>query len=170
MKTIDTQGALVTPAFVDPHTHLFPTKDRSHEFSLRATKTYEEIAAAGGGIKSSVAACREATFDEIYKVNEQIVKRFIAQGTLTLEIKSGYGLNTETEIKLLKVIQALKTNYKKYVDIVPTFMGAHDIPLEFKGNPEGYADLLINEMIPAVKAEKLAEFCDIFCETGYFNV
>ncbi len=114
MKTvIDASNSLLTPGFVDPHTHIFPPKDRSDEFAQRITKSYQEIAAAGGGIKSSVKACREATFSQIFEVNERNVKRFIAHGTTTLEMKSGYGLNLDTEVMLLKVIKELKEKYKK---------------------------------------------------------
>lgn len=160
----------MTPAFVDPHTHLFPSKDRAADFSLRSEMSYQEIANKGGGINSSVEACRAATFEELYSLNEQLVRRFIAQGTLTLEIKSGYGLDVDSEIKLLRVIKALRENYKRFIEIVPTFMGAHDFPKEFAADREGYVDLVVNKMIPAVAKEKgLAEFCDVFCESGWFS-
>jgi imidazolonepropionase len=107
-KVLDIEGALVTPGFVDPHTHLFPPRGRADEFAMRSEKTYQEIKEAGGGIRNSMKVCRDATFDEIYATNAANVKRFILQGTQTLEMKSGYGLNTETEIKLLRVIQKLK--------------------------------------------------------------
>lgn len=103
-KVVDTKGALVTPGFVDPHTHIFPPVDRANEFNMRVNKSYEEIAAAGGGIQSSVKACRKATVEELLQVNEKNVKRFIQLGTTTLEMKSGYGLDLETELKLLEVI------------------------------------------------------------------
>ena len=105
---LDTRGALVTPGFIDPHTHIFPPKDRANEFTMRVNKTYQQISAAGGGIQSSVKACNEATFEELFAVNERNIKRFIAHGTTTLEIKSGYGLNLKKEIELLKVINTLK--------------------------------------------------------------
>lgn len=112
-KIIDLEGALVTPGFIDPHTHIFPPKDRANEFSMRVNTSYEEIAKAGGGILSSVQACRAATFEQLMEVNERNVKRFIAHGTTTLEMKSGYGLNLETEVLLLEVIRALKLKYSK---------------------------------------------------------
>ena len=108
----DTKGGLVTPAFVDPHTHIFPPKDRADEYSQRPFKTYEEIAAMGGGILSSVKHCREATLEEIQDKNERNLKRFINNGTLTVEMKSGYGLDLETEIKLLSAIKNLKKKYR----------------------------------------------------------
>ena len=168
-KVIDTKGALVTPGFVDPHTHIFPPKDRSDEFSQRISKSYEEIAAAGGGIKSSVRACRESTFEKIYEVNERNIQRFIAQGTTTLEMKSGYGLNLDTEIMLLKVINELKKKFAKQIDIIPTFLGAHDIPPEFMGQTAEYVTLIIEKMLPEIRKQGLAEYCDVFCENGYFD-
>ena len=101
VKKLDVEGALITPGFIDPHTHIFPPKDRAEEFGMRVNSSYEEIAKAGGGILSSVKACRGATFDQLMEVNEVNVKRFIANGTTTLEMKSGYGLNLETEVLLL---------------------------------------------------------------------
>lgn len=150
-KVVDTKGALVTPGFVDPHTHIFPPQDRSDEFCQRVNLSYEEIAAAGGGIKSSVKACRESTFEKIFEVNERNIQRFIAQGTTTLEMKSGYGLNLDTEIMLLKVINELKKKYAKQIEIVPTFLGAHDIPPEFQGKTSEYVDLIIEKMLPEIK-------------------
>ena len=111
---MDCKGGLITPGFVDPHTHIFPPKDRSNEFAMRVNKTYQEIAAAGGGIVSSVAACRKSNFDELYIKNEKNVRRFIEFGTTTLEMKSGYGLDLETEILLLEVLNiGLRTTIYK---------------------------------------------------------
>ena len=132
----------MTPAFVDPHTHIFPPKDRANEFSQRAVKTYEQIAAEGGGILSSVKACRESTEEELYAVNERNVKRFIELGTLTLEMKSGYGLDLENELRQLRVINKLKKKYAKQIEIIPTFMGAHAYPPEFKGREDEYIELI----------------------------
>jgi imidazolonepropionase len=101
VKTLDAEGALITPGFIDPHTHIFPPKDRADEFAMRVNKSYQEIAEGGGGILSSVRACRGATFEQLMEVNERNVQRFIAHGTTTLEMKSGYGLNLETELLLL---------------------------------------------------------------------
>jgi imidazolonepropionase len=111
-KTIDAKGGFVTPAFVDPHTHALPPNDRSNEFALRSVKSYEDIAKEGGGILSSVKACKEATVDQIFDANEKSLKRFIHHGTLTLEIKSGYGLDLDTEIKILQAIKKLKLKYR----------------------------------------------------------
>jgi imidazolonepropionase len=168
-KVVDLEGAMVTPSFIDPHTHIFPPKDRSNEFSMRVNKSYQEIAEAGGGIISSVKACRNATFDQLMEVNERNLKRFIAHGTTVLEMKSGYGLNLETEILLLQVINALKNKYAKQIEIIPTFLGAHAFPPEYKDRPNEYVDLICTQMIPEVKKQKLAEYCDVFCENGYFD-
>lgn len=149
-KIIDLEGALVTPGFIDPHTHIFPPKDRADEFSKRTNMTYQEIAEGGGGILSSVKACRSATFEEIFDVNERNVKRFIANGTTTLEMKSGYGLNLETEILLLNVIKALKEKYYKQIKIIPTFLGAHAFPPEYKDKKEEYVTLICEKMIPEI--------------------
>lgn len=157
---------------MDPHTHIFPHKDRANEFAMRVTKTYQEIAEAGGGILSSVKSSREATFDQIYERNERNLKRFLSHGTTTVEIKSGYGLNLETEILLLEVIKKLRKNYKNVIDIVPTFLGAHAFPAEYRGSEEEkqkYVDIIVNEMIPQIRKRRLAEFCDVFCENGYFD-
>ena len=168
-KVVDAQGALVTPGFIDPHTHIFPPEDRAEEFCQRVTKSYQEIAAAGGGILSSVNACRNATFEQVFEVNERNIKRFIAQGTTTLEMKSGYGLNLDTEIMLLKVINELKKKYKSQIEIIPTFLGAHDIPPEYKGKTNDYVNLIIDKMLPEIKKQDLAYYCDVFCENGYFD-
>ena len=142
---------LVTPSFVDPHTHIFPPRDRANEFAMRVTKTYQEIAAAGGGILSSVISCREASEDQIYERNREVMESFIRQGTLTVEVKSGYGLDTESELKLLRVIQRLKTDMKDRIEVVPTFLGAHAFPAEYKGSDakrDEYVELIIKEMLP----------------------
>ncbi len=114
-------------------------------------------------------ACRESSFDEIYERNRRSVERFIRQGTLTVEIKSGYGLTTESEIKQLQVINKLKEEYKDYIEIVPTFLGAHAFPPEFKENRDDYVELICSEMLPEVVKLGLAEYCDVFCENGYFS-
>jgi len=129
---LDTEHGLVTPGFVDPHTHIFPPNDRSNEFAMRVNKSYQEIAAAGGGILSSVRAARESSFEEIYERNRRSVERFVRQGTTTVEIKSGYGLTTESEIKQLQVLNKLREEFKDVIEIVPTFLGAHAFPPEFK--------------------------------------
>ena len=133
-----------------------------------AGKSYEEIASSGGGIISSIQGVRNASEDQLFEECLVRVNFFLAHGTTTIEAKSGYGLTTEDELKSLRVIKRL--NKKSQLDIIPTFMGAHAIPPEFKDNPSGYVDLICEEMIPAVAEEKLAEYCDVFCEEGYFSV
>lgn len=166
---MDCTDKLVTPAFVDPHTHMFPPNDRSNEFSMRVTKSYQEIAAAGGGILSSVKACREASEEELYQRNKRSVERFLEQGTLTVEMKTGYGLDTLNELKQLSVIQRLQQEFSDSIDIVPTFLGAHAFPPEYKQERDKYVELLCEEMLPAVAQQGVAEYCDVFCENGYFS-
>ena len=160
----------MTPGFIDPHTHIFPPTDRANEFTMRITKTYQEIAAAGGGIQSSVNSARSAKFEDLYRVNERNLKRFMAHGATTVEMKSGYGLNMDTELLLLEVINKLKKKYEKQIEVVPTFLGAHAFPKEYKDKKDDYVKLLIDQIIPEVRKRKLAEYCDIFCEQGYFDV
>jgi imidazolonepropionase len=136
---------------------------------MRVNTSYEDIAKAGGGILSSMQACRGATLEQLVQVNERNVLRFIAHGTTTLEMKSGYGLDLETELLLLRAINQLKDKYKKQIDIIPTFMGAHAFPPEFKDDREGYVNEICEKMIPAVAKENLAHYCDVFCEEGYFS-
>ena len=164
----DAKGALITPGFVDSHTHPIFFGNRSREFGMRvAGKTYEEIAIAGGGIISSINGVRNANENELFDFCEDHISYFLDHGTTTIEAKSGYGLSLEDELKSLRVIKRL--NEKTVLDLVPTFMGAHDFPIEFKENRDSYMDLVCNEMIPAVAKEKLAEYCDVFCENGYFT-
>ena len=166
---IDADGALITPGFVDSHTHPVFSGNRAGEFGMRvAGKSYEKIASSGGGIISSIKGIRDASEDQLFEECLERVNFFLAHGTTTIEAKSGYGLTTEDELKSLRVIKRL--NKKSQLDIIPTFMGAHAIPPEFKDNPSGYVDLICEEMIPAVAEEKLAEYCDVFCEEGYFSV
>ncbi len=166
---IDADGALITPGFVDSHTHPIFSGNRANEFDMRVSgKTYEEIASAGGGIISSIQGIRNASEDQLFEECLERVNFFLVHGTTTIEAKSGYGLTVEDEIKSLRVIKRL--NEKSQLDIIPTFMGAHAIPPEFKDNPSLYVDLICEEMIPAVAAENLAEYCDVFCEQGYFSV
>jgi imidazolonepropionase len=166
---LDAQQTLITPGFVDAHTHLFPPIDRANEFALRSIKSYQEIAAAGGGILSTVRSFRQASLEQIIETNIPILEQFFAQGTTTLEIKSGYGLSTSEEIKSLQAIQKLQKIFENKLTIIPTFMGAHAIPQEYKGNLEEYVNLICEEMLPKVVKLNLAEFCDVFCEEGYFN-
>jgi imidazolonepropionase len=165
----DAKGALITPGFVDSHTHPIFFGNRSSEFGMRvAGKTYEEIAKAGGGIISSITGVRNANEDELLDYCEEHINYFLDHGTTTIEAKSGYGLTLEDELKSLRVIKRL--NEKTDLDLVPTFMGAHDFPIEFKENRDSYIDLICNEMIPAVANQKIAIFNDVFCEEGYFSV
>ena len=168
-ESIDCNGKLVTPGFVDAHTHPVFVDGRENEFMSRlAGVSYQEIAKEGGGINSSIAAVRNATEIELY---DRVIKRmdkFIKMGTTTLEAKSGYGLDTESELKSLRVLDHLNSVHE--IDIISTFLGAHAIPPEFNGDSNGYITLLCKEMIPAVAEQGIAKFCDVFCEEGYFNV
>jgi len=168
-KTIDCKGKLVTPGFVDSHTHPIFLDLRSDEHRLRLSgATYEEIAENGGGIVSSVESVRTATTDQLYEKSISRIERFISLGTTTIEAKSGYGLDTESEIKSLKVIEKINNNHP--IDIVPTFMGAHAFPKDFLENKEAFIKLICEEMIPAVHEQGIAKFIDVFCEEGYFSI
>jgi imidazolonepropionase len=167
-KLIDAYGKTVMPGLVDPHTHLVFAGSRENEFAMRIQgKTYQEIAAAGGGINATVAATRKANRQELKAAAKKSLDRMLALGTTTVEAKSGYGLELTTELKMLEVIRELTEDGP--MTVVPTFMGAHEIPPEFRQNPEAYVALIITRMIPEVAALKLARFCDVFCETGVFS-
>ena len=164
---IDAKQSILTPGFIDSHTHPIFIGNRSSEFQMRLQgKSYEDIKNSGGGILSSIKALRKASFDELYEYSLKNIKPFINFGTTTLEAKSGYGLTVEDEIKSLKVIK--KINNELPIDIIPTFLGAHAVPDEF--STDQYVSIVCNEMIPQVSKEKLAVFCDVFCEEGYFNI
>ena len=168
-QEIDADGALITPGFIDSHTHPIFSGNRAEEFGMRvAGKSYEKIASAGGGIISSIKGTRDASEDQLFEECLERVNFFLVHGTTTIEAKSGYGLTIEDELKSLRVIKRL--NEVSKLDIIPTFMGAHAIPPEFKDNPTGYVDLICEDMISAVAEEGLAEYCDVFCEKGYFSV
>lgn len=168
-EIFDCKNKLITPGFVDPHTHPVFLNGREEEFGLRNQGvSYQEIAEKGGGINSSIAGVRNATIEELVVAVTKRMDRFLKLGTTTVEAKSGYGLNIESELKSLEVLDLVNQNH--LIDIIPTFLGAHSIPPEYKKNPDGYIDLLCNEMIPAVAEQGIAKYCDVFCENGYFSV
>jgi len=168
-KIYDLKGKSVIPGFVDSHTHMVFAGDRSDEFAQRvAGATYQEIAARNGGILKTVSETRKASVEELFDNASRFLKNAIAHGTVALEIKSGYGLDVETELKILRVIRRLADNFP--VDIVPTFLGAHDFPPEYRNRPDEYVDLICNVMIPRVAEENLAQYCDCFVDKGYFTI
>lgn len=159
----------VFPSWCDSHTHIVFAASREEEFALKIQgKSYEEIAAAGGGILNSAAKLQNTAEDELFKSASIRLKQMILQGTGAVEIKSGYGLTVESEIKMLRVIQRLKSVFP--IPIKATFLAAHAYPNEFKDNHQGYIDSIINEMLPQIAAEKLADYIDVFCERGFFSV
>ncbi len=168
-KVIKADDKVVLPGFVDCHTHPVFGATREEEFELRIKgKTYEEIARAGGGIKSSVKSLRQLSKEELIKLTLPRLDRFLSYGTTTIEAKSGYGLSLNDEIKILEVIKKLSQIHP--IDLVPTFLGAHEIPDEYRERREEYIDLLVKQMIPEVAKRKLAYFCDVFCEKGVFSL
>ena len=163
------KGGWITPGLIDAHTHLVFAGSRANEFELRLQgASYEEIARSGGGIISTVKACREASEAELFELGRKRLNALAKEGVTTIEIKSGYGLDTETELKLLRVARELGKHH--HVDVKTTFLGAHAIPPEYKDDVEGYVDLVINEMLPAVIEEGLADAADVFCENIAFSV
>ena len=165
---LEAAGGTVVPGFVDPHTHVVFAGDRREELRRRlAGATYADIAAGGGGIVSTVRATRAASEREIAAVTRARLDDMLRAGTTMCEAKSGYGLTTESELKLLRVVRDIAADHA--IEISPTFMGAHEIPVEYRGRRREYIDLVVREMIPAVAAEGLAEWCDVFCETGVFT-
>jgi imidazolonepropionase len=167
-RVLDAAGGTLLPGFVDPHTHAVYAGDRREELRRRlAGATYAEIAAAGGGIVSTVRATRAASEDELVASASRRLEEMLRCGTTTAEVKSGYGLDTESELKMLRVVRRLAA--AQPIDLAPTFLGAHEIPPEYRDRRDAYVDLLVEEMIPAVAAEGLAEWCDVFCETGVFT-
>ena len=167
--TVDAQGKVVLPGFVDPHTHLVFAGSRADEFEMRLSgATYQEIASRGGGILSTMRATRAASEEELVALGRARLNGMLAHGTTTVEAKSGYGLSVEDELKCLRAAHRLSATHG--VDLVPTFLGAHAVPPEFGNDPDGYVGLVIEEMLPAVIDEDLAEFCDVFCDIGAFTL
>jgi imidazolonepropionase len=168
VTVIDAAGCTVTPGFVDPHTHVVFAGDRREELRRRlAGVTYAEIAAEGGGILSTVRATREATEAELADATRVRLDQMLRCGTTTCEAKTGYGLQADAELKMLRVIRRLNAEHP--IDLVPTFMGAHEIPVEHRANRRFYIDHLVRQMIPAAARDGLAEWCDVFCETGVYT-
>ncbi|MFN3306759.1 MAG: imidazolonepropionase [Candidatus Kapaibacteriota bacterium] len=168
-QIISLKNKTVLPGFVDSHTHMVFAGDRSNEFAKRISGvSYKQIAKEGGGIISTVSAVREASEEELFDNASRYLGNAIRHGTVAIEIKSGYGLDTEDEIKMLKVIEKLRKNYP--IHIVPTFLGAHDFPPEYRSNPDGYVELICNEMIPRVSEMDLARYCDCFVDDGYYTL
>jgi imidazolonepropionase len=167
-EIVDAGGRTVLPGFVDAHTHPVFAANRADEYEMRASgATYEEIAAAGGGIRSTVRKTRAASEDDLFETARRRGNWFLRVGTTTIEAKSGYGLSLDAELKMLRVIRRL--NAEGHLRLVPTFLGAHEIPDEFRGHTEEYVKLVIEEMLPAVASAGLAEYCDVFCEPKIFD-
>jgi imidazolonepropionase len=165
---VDARGGAVVPGFVDPHTHVVFAGDRRDELRRRlAGATYAEIAAGGGGIVSSVRATRAASDEELASATRRRLDEMLRCGTTTCEAKSGYALDVDGELKMLRVVRQLAAAHA--IEIAPTFMGAHEVPIEYRDRRRDYVDLVVDEMIPAVARERLAEWCDVFCETGVFT-
>ncbi|CAM1348601.1 imidazolonepropionase [Tenacibaculum crassostreae] len=168
-KTIDCVGKMILPTWCDSHTHIVYAGNREQEFVDRINGlTYEEIANRGGGILNSAKKLQETSEEELYQQSAKRLEEVMQLGTGAVEIKSGYGLTVNAELKMLRVIKKLRENYN--IPIKATFLGAHAFPTEYKNNKEGYINLIIDEMLPKVAEEKLADFVDAFCETGYFSV
>lgn len=167
-NVLDTRGKIVIPGLVDCHTHLVFAGDRADEFEMRIEGlSYEEIAARGGGIVRTVAATRQASRDQLLQETRRRLDRMLSLGVTTVEVKSGYGLSLAAEVRLLEAINELAEEHA--CELVPTFMGAHEVPSEWRHDRAGYVRLVAEEMIPAVADRKLAEFCDVFLERGVFD-
>ncbi|GFD76172.1 imidazolonepropionase [Tenacibaculum sp. KUL113] len=168
-KTVDCTGKMILPTWCDSHTHIVYAGNREQEFVDRINGlSYEEIANRGGGIVNSAKKLQETSEEELYQQSAKRLEEVIALGTGAVEIKSGYGLTVDAELKMLRVIKKLRENYN--VPVKATFLGAHAFPTEYKNNREGYINVIIEEMLPKVAEENLADFVDAFCETGYFSV
>jgi imidazolonepropionase len=172
-EELDASGKVVMPGFVDPHTHLVFAGDRAGEFEQRIRgASYMEIMAAGGGITATVRATRAASVEQLMEESRARLDRMLAHGTTTAEIKTGYGLDVENELKMLEAIRRLDTEHP--ADLVPTFLGAHAVPKEYEGRADEYVDLVVEEMLPMVKSQipnrKSQIFCDVFCDEGAFTL
>lgn len=168
-RIIDAKGKLVLPSFCDSHTHIVYAGSRENEFIDKINGlSYEEIAKRGGGIINSSILLHKTSEEELYKQAMERINEMISMGTGAVEIKSGYGLSTQDELKMLRVIKRIKENSP--IKVKSTFLGAHAVPLEYKGRQGEYVDLIINEMIPAVAKENLAHYIDVFCDKGFFTV
>jgi len=173
-KLLDASGKVVMPGFVDPHTHVVFAGDRAAEFEMRLQGTsYMEIMAAGGGIMNTVRATRQASLEELVSQSRGRLDRMLTHGTTTAEAKTGYGLDTKSELKMLDAIRLLGGSHP--LDLVPTFLGAHAVPVEYSGRTDDYVDLVVDEMLPALQVEGYLSdqapiFCDVFCEEGAFSV
>ncbi|MGI8653739.1 MAG: imidazolonepropionase [Pyrinomonadaceae bacterium] len=167
-EVVDAGGRIVLPGFVDAHTHAVFAGTRVDEYEMRAGgATYQEIAKTGGGIRATVRRTRAATEDELVETAKRYARWFLRGGTTTIEAKSGYGLTVEDELKMLRAIRRL--NEETPLRLVPTFLGAHEVPDEFRERRERYIGLIVEEMLPHVAAENLAAYCDVFCEKGVFD-
>ncbi len=166
---LDARGKVVLPGFVDSHTHMMFAGNRAQEFALRSQgATYQQIAEAGGGILNTITHVRAASKRELKKQTARYLNEMMKHGTTTVEIKSGYGLDFDSEVKMLEAINELQD--EEMMTVVPTFIGAHAYPPEYRQNTQAYVDLILEKMIPYVGKKKLAAFCDVFCEKGYFGI
>ena len=168
-EIVNAGGKIILPGFVDAHTHLVFAGNRLDDFEARASgETYQEVAKRGGGIQSTVRATRAASESELFTLAKKHASWFLRNGTTSVEAKSGYGLTVEDELKLLRVIRRI--GQETALETIPTFLGAHAVPAEFCRDRAAYVSLIVDEMLPRVASEKLAEFCDIFCEQDYFDL
>lgn len=167
-EVVEAQGKIMLPSWCDSHTHIVYTGNRENEFVSRINgMSYQEIAENGGGILNSAKQLEKVSEEQLYKESKSRLEEVIRQGTGAIEIKSGYGLTVEAELKMLRVIRQLKNNYE--LPIKATFLAAHAVPTAFQNNKKGYIKLLIHELLPIVAKEQLAEYIDVFCEKGYFS-